>query len=724
MTDKSAARLAPALQAQLTAALAQHQRGELAAAEAGYRAVLGAAPRCFDAAHLLGALLTQRGALDEAIALLRLACELAPAQNVVRYRLARAQLEKRDAAGAVATCERLVALEPQNPEAWLLLGNARQLGAAHAAALDSYEQALRLQPSLAPALNNMAHSLRLLRRTDSALAALARALALKPDYALAWNNRGLALLDLGRAAEALTCFDEALARAPRFPEALSNRGTTLLELKRPTEAAATFASLVELAPGFGGALGNLLYARRSSCDWREYEPLVERIRAAVRRGEFVDAPLSFMCASDSAGAQRRCAQTFAAIHYPGAPAIEPARRPAMATAHRPRRETICVAYLSGDFGEHAVAHLLKGVIEHHDRRRIETLAVSWGRQNEGPTRRRLEAAFGRFVDATALSDREIAALLRDAGADIAVDLMGHTAGQRTGIFAHRGAPLQVSYLGFPGTSGTAYLDYLIADAVVVPPGTDSDYTECIVRLPDSYLPNDASRTIAAASPSRDAVGLPPTGFVFCAFNNPLKITPEVYAVWMGLLREVRGSVLWLRTAAPAVRSNLEQAAARHGVDSARLVFAPPLPAMDEHLARHRLADLFLDTLPYNAHATACDALWAGLPVLTCRGGSFAGRVGASVLTAVGLPELITDSLESYARLALALADDAARLADIRARLAQRRAASPLFDTRGYCRHLEAAYAAMVERARAGLAPGSFTVAGENEDRSTDGSAPS
>jgi predicted O-linked N-acetylglucosamine transferase (SPINDLY family) len=220
------------------------------------------------------------------------------------------------------------------------------------------------------------------------------------------------------------------------------------------------------------------------------------------------------------------------------------------------------------------------------------------------------------------------------------------------------------------------------------------------------------------------VGLPPTGFVFCAFNNPLKITPEVYAVWMGLLREVRGSVLWLRTAAPAVRSNLEQAAARHGVDSARLVFAPPLPAMDEHLARHRLADLFLDTLPYNAHATACDALWAGLPVLTCRGGSFAGRVGASVLTAVGLPELITDSLESYARLALALADDAARLADIRARLAQRRAASPLFDTRGYCRHLEAAYAAMVERARAGLAPGSFTVAGENEDRSTDGSAPS
>ncbi len=724
MTDKSAARLAPAVQAQLTAAFTQHQSGALATAEAGYRAVLAAAPRCFDAVHLLGVLLTQRGALDEAIGLLQFACELAPAQNGVRYRLARAQLEKRDAAGAVATCDRLVALEPQNPESWLLLGNARQLCAAHSAALDSYEQALRLQPTLAPALNNMAHSLRLLRRPDAALAALARALALKPDYALAWNNRGLGLLDLGRTAEALACFDTALAREPRFPEALSNRGSTLLELKRHAEAAATFASLVELAPGFGGALGNLLYARRSTCDWRDYEPLVERILAAVRRGEFVDAPLSFMCATDSAPAQRLCAQTFAAIHYPGEAALEAASGPARATAHLARRETLRVAYLSGDFGEHAVSHLLAGVIEHHDRNRIETLAVSWGRHHEGPTRRRLEAAFGRFVDATALTDRDIAALLRDAGTDIAVDLMGHTAGQRTGIFAQRGAPLQVSYLGFPGTSGTAYLDYLIADAVVVPPGTERDYTERIVRLPHSYLPNDASRVIAAAPLRREEVGLPPTGFVFCAFNNPLKITPDVYAVWMGLLRQVSGSVLWLRTAAPGVRANLGEAAARHGIDPTRLVFAPPLAAMDAHLARHRLADLFLDTLPYNAHATACDALWAGLPVLTCRGGSFASRVGASVLNAVGLPELITDSLESYARLALALAEDERQLAGIRERLTHLRMSSPLFDTRGYCRHLEAAYAAMVERARAGLAPSSFTVAREHEDRPTEGSPPS
>ncbi len=724
MTDKNAARLAPAVQAQLATALAQHQSGALATAEAGYRAVLAAAPRCFDAVHLLGVLLTQRGALDEAIGLLQFACELAPAQNGVRYRLARAQLEKRDAAGAVATCDRLVALEPQNPESWLLLGNARQLCADHSAALDSYEQALRLQPTLAPALNNMAHSLRLLRRPNEALAALARALALNADYALAWNNRGLALLDLGRAAEALACFDAALARAPRFPEALSNRGSTLLELKRHAEAAETFGSLVELAPGFGGALGNLLYARRSACDWRDYEPLVERILAAVRRGELVDAPLSFMCATDCARAQRLCAETFAAIHYPGEAALEAASGPAIATAHLARRETLRVAYLSGDFGEHAVSHLLAGVIEHHDRSRIETLAVSWGRHHEGPTRRRLEAAFGRFVDATALSDRDIAALLRDAGTDIAVDLMGHTAGQRTGIFAQRGAPLQVSYLGFPGTSGTAYLDYLIADSVVVPPGTERDYTERIVRLPHSYLPNDASRVIAAAPLRREEVGLPPTGFVFCAFNNPLKITPDVYAVWMGLLRQVSGSVLWLRAAASGVCSNLGEAAARHGIDPARLVFAPPLAAMDAHLARHRLADLFLDTLPYNAHATACDALWSGLPVLTCRGGSFASRVGASVLTAVGLPELITDSLESYARLALALAEDEARLTGIRERLAHLRTSSPLFDTRGYCRHLEAAYAAMAERARAGLAPLSFTVAREHEDRPTAGSPPS
>jgi protein O-GlcNAc transferase len=697
----SASALPPQLHARLVAALEHHQRGELRAAETLYREILLEQPRCFDALHLSGVAATQRGAFDEGIALIRRAIAVDGTQTNAWFSLARALLEQSDAIGALAACDALAGMQPQNAEVRFLRGNALQLGGAHDEAVDSYTEALRLQPNYPAALNNQGHSLRILRRTGQALAVFARALELQPAYAMALNNQGLALLDLRRVPEALSSFDHALRLQPAFVEVLSNRGTALFALKRFAEAAETFGRLAAVAPDLGGALGNLLYARRNCCDWREHESLAQRITAEVRRGECADVPLSFMCVSDSPQAQLICARTFTAARYPQPKSLRPCRP----NAH----DRIRVAYLSGDFGEHAVSYLLAGVIERHDTSRFDTVAVAWDRQNDGPTRKRLETAFGRFLDATEMSDVEIAMQLRDLEIDIAIDLTGHTSGQRTGIFALRGAPLQVNYLGFPGTSGAPYMDYIIADPTVVPEGEESAYSECVARLPDCHLPNDDRRSVRREMLTRSDAHLPESGFVFCAFNNLVKITPAVFGVWMELLRQVPGSVLWLRAGVPEARRNLERAAERQGIAPARLVFAAAVDSIESHLARHRLADLFLDTQPYNGHTTTCDALWSGLPVLTCSGRSFASRVGKSALQALGLPELITDNLESYAQVALALARDPSRLDSIRERLARQRRTSALFDTTRYCRRLEAAYVHMVQRLGAGLSPAGFTV---------------
>ncbi len=689
--------LPPGLQARLVHALGRQRQGDLVAAEREYREILAQAPRSFDAAHLLGAVLIQRGLLEEGIDRLKEAIAIDGAQWNVRASLVRALLAKGNAQAAVDGCDGLIALQPKNAESWFLRANALQQQGSHAHAVENYSRSLTLQADFPAALNNQGHSLRCLRQAVQALERFERAIGLRPAYPLALNNRGLALLDLNRLPEALRSFDEALALNPKFVEALANRGAALLAMKRFAEAAEAFDVLVRIAPDLGGALGNLLYARRNCCDWRDYAALGRRIVEGVERGQLADLPVSFLCVTDSPRAQLACARTFTALKFPAQPPAAGPRAP-----HRDGR--IRIAYLSGDFGDHAVSYALAGVIEHHDRRGFETIGVGWGRRNEGPTRARLEAAFEHFIDATDLSDAEVVSRLRELEVDIAVDLMGHSNGQRTGIFAERCAPVQVNYLGYAGTSGAPYMDYIIADRCVIPEGDEPAYCENVVRLPGCYLPNDDRRTIPSEPLTREEVGLPAEGFVFCAFNNPLKITPSVFDVWMRLLREVGGAVLWLRAGAPEARRNLEESARQRGVVPSRLVFAGPVPSMAGHLARHRLADLFLDTFPYNGHTTAGDALWAGLPVLTCSGRGFASRVGASLLRCAGVPDLIAEDLDGYFRLALTFARDPARLRVFRDQLVTQRNASGLFNTAQYCNHLESALKVIADRSRRGLPP--------------------
>ena len=602
---------------------------------------------------------------------------------------------------ALASYDSAISLDPRYADAFynrgIVLGQLRR----HDAALANYDTALGLRPDHAEALNNRATTLKLLNRNDEALASYDRAIAIKPNYVEALFNRGVLLTALTRPADALASYDQAIAVRPNYAEALFYRGIALEALSRLDDALVSYERATALDPTQNYLEGNRLNAKMHLCDWRDFEAECAHLVASVSAGKIAAAPFPLLPIPSSPATQRKCAELYIADKCPAAAAP-------LWTGERYNHDRIRAAYLSADFRDHATAYLMAGLFERHDRAKFETFAISFGRGKDREMGERLRRSFDHFIDVSAEGDHAIAALIRSLEIDIAVDLKGFTQGARTGVLAARAAPIQVSYLGYPGTMGASYIDYLIADHFIVPPEQADGYSERIVWLPDSYQVNDRARTISDATPSRAQAGLPEQGFVFCCFNNNYKITPDVFDVWMRLLRETDGSVLWLLEGNSGAPPNLRREAEQRGVAADRLIFAPKLEPAD-HLARHRLADLFLDTLYCNAHTTASDALWSGLPVVTCPGTTFAGRVAGSLLQAVGLPELVTTSLADYEATARALAHDPTRLAALKARLARNRETCPLFDTERFTRQIEAAYTVMWQRQQRGSAPESFSV---------------
>ena len=653
-------------------ALALQAAGRLADAVAGYDAFLAADPGSADAWNNRGGALAALGRLDEAIASFDRALALRPpfAQAAANRAAALQELAR---AGRARTEDALAA--------------ARRAAAA--------------APGLAEARVNLGTALRDAGRTAEAMAEYDAAIALDADRPAAHANRGMALAALGRHGEAVASFDRALALDARAANVLANRGASLAFLKRNAEAGRDFARALAIDPALPAVPGLWLHARAGCCDWDGYDEAVRRLLADVRAGARSTAPLPLLARTDSARDQLACARTWVRDTFPAAAA--PLWR-----GERYGHARIRVAYLSADFGEHAVAYLMAGVFAAHDRRRFETIAVASGADDGSPMRARLQSAFEHFVDTGQKSDRDVAALLRALEVDVVVDLNGHTYGSRTGALAWRPAPVQASYLGYPGTLGAGFVDYVLADRFVVPEAQRADFAEKVVWLPGTFQANDRGRAIAARAPTRAEAGLPERGLVFCAFGNSYKITPAMFDVWMRLLAQRAGSVLWLLGGEAATQDNLRREARARGVDPARLVFAGRVPYA-EHLARYRLADLFLDTLPFNGGATVSDALWAGLPVLTCAGEAMAARMAGSLLHAAGLPELVTMSLAGYEATAQALAQDPERLASLRARLARERDSCALFDTARHCRNIEAAYVAMHERPLRGDAPDEFAV---------------
>jgi predicted O-linked N-acetylglucosamine transferase (SPINDLY family) len=685
--------------------------------------------------HNVAQALAHVGRLDEAITHYEQAIALQPRYPSALGNLANLLLQQEKFERAADTYLKLLAISPNQPVIENNLGTALQRLNRYDEAFGAFERALAAKPDYLQALVNQAILLSAMKRPeeaatryaqaaaltphnpeiyndlgnalfeagqlDRALASYDRALALNADYVPALGNRAQALYRLGFHDSALATYDDALSIAPDNAGLLNNRANTLRELSRYQEAALDFERLVTIAPDYPYALGNYFHARVYCCDWRDYQERAEEIIGRVMAGAQAAAPMALINIPSSPEAHLSCARIFSADHYPASSSV-------MWRGERYRHDRIRVAYLSADFHASAVSQLIVGLFESHDPAKFEITAISLGPDRRDPMRQRLQRSFARFVDMHSRSDREVAALLRELEIDIAVDLNGHTRDARLGIFAHKPAPVQVTFLGFPGTTGTDFFEYVIADNIVVPEDQKKFYTEQVVHLPDTYQPNDRQRPLGQHTPTRREVGLPASGFVFCCFNNAYKITPAMFAVWMRLLQQVEGSVLWLLADTASATKNLQREAEARGINPARLVFAPRVAPAD-HLARLRLAELQLDTLPYNAHTTASESLWVGLPLITCLGDAFAGRVAASLLRAAGLPELIADNLNDYESLALKLAQEPQLLRAIRSKLEATRMVCPLFDTDRFRRHLESAYVTIWQRHQRGEPPEGFAV---------------
>ena len=535
-------------------------------------------------------------------------------------------------------------------------------------------------------------------RYDDALVWYGKALNLKPDYAEALINKGATLKELKRYEEAIAFAEQALVINPNLAEAWANKGAALKDLTRYEEAIVHYDKALSLKFDIDWVWGDLLYTKMKICDWAGLKESLEGISKKVMANEKVSQALSLLALSDDALLHKKCSAIFAQAKYPANPTL--GFIPKLS-----KKEKIRIAYFSPDFRNHPVSLLTAELFEVHDRDRFEVFAFSLQKAPIGDeTNLRLRKGFDRFIDVDEMSDQEIAQLARELEIDIAIDLAGPTQYSRTGIFSYRAAPIQVNWLGYPGTIGADFIDYIVADKIIIPEPHQQFYAEKIVYLPNTYMVDDSKRTASTRVFTREEFGLPKNAFVFCCFNNDYKFNPQVLDSWSRILLTAKNSVIWISENNEYFRSNIVAEFESRGIDHDRIIFAQRVEMMADHLSRYALADLFLDTHPYNAHTTALDSLKAGVPVLTLMGQSFASRVAASLLNAIGLPELITNTQEEYEALAIDLAMNPQKLTDIKLKLAKNRLTSPLFDTPLFTKNLEAAYIKMIERYQADLEP--------------------
>ena len=694
----------------------------------GYGQVLRLLPHCVEALYHQGDTLQQLRQFDEALAVYEQALRHRPGDDDARHHNrahALHALKRYDE--ALAAFDAALIAHPDDAAVHNNRGNTLKELKQYNAALEAYDAALRLRPDFVEAHDNRGNILHELKRYQEALIAHDAALVLRPDSGDAHNNRGNTLRALRRYEEALTAFQTALTLNPTLIEAFSNYSYTLFELQKYDEALGAceaalglqpdhpdalnsranihfalrdyaqalqgFNAVMQVRPDYEEVAGMRLHSAMHLCNWDNLEQFKDQLFVLLNEGKLPSSPFPLLGIDVTLQQQKLCAQHYSrqrhlqfAEDYTQPDTIAEIQDSALSLTPKKIR----IGYFSADYFDHPTSHLIAELIEKHDRTRFEIIGYCYWQSPDDDMRRRIISVFDEFYPVHDLSDYEIAQHARTHAIDIAIDLKGHTQFARLGIFAHRAAPVQIHYLGYPGTLGAPFIDYLIADPVLIPQQHQKFYSEKIIYLPDCYQANDTSKAISERVYSRSELGLPDNGFVFCCFNNNYKITPDVFDIWMRLLHQTQGSVLWLLESSPCARGNLERSAQKRGITTDRLVFAPWM-SLPEHLARHAQADLFLDTFHYNAHTTASDALWAGLPVLTLLGQTFAGRVAASLLYAVGLPELVMQDAMAYEQMALKLAADPQKLRALKIQLANNRLSSPLFDTPRFVRNIEQAY---------------------------------
>jgi predicted O-linked N-acetylglucosamine transferase (SPINDLY family) len=632
---------------------------------------------------------------DESIASYDLAIRISPDAEIYYSRGSVLQEIKRFKE-AIASYDNAISIKTDYPEAHFSRGNALLELKCYDHAIESYNQVIRIKPDYAEAYNNLGFVLLELKRFDEALVSYDRAISIKLDFAEAYYNRGIALKELKRFGDAIASYNHAIRIKPNYAEAHHNQGLVFQKILRHDESIASFENALKIKPDFEFTLGFLQHAKMFTCNWENFDNLKKLILQKTNAKEKVSDPFTLIAITDTISTQRTCSEIWIKEKFPPNNNLGPIPKKSV-------NKKIRLGYFSGDFHNHPTSFLTVELFETHYKDQFEIIAFSFGPDQKVQIRNRLVTAFDQFIDVRNKTDQEVALLSRSLGIDIAIDLGGFTGDCRTGIFAYQAAPIQINYLVYPGTLGAEYIDYIIGDKTLIPDKSQQFYSEKVIYLPNSYQVNDRKKIISDKQFSRTELGLPEDIFVFCCFNNNYKILPETFDGWMRILTAVEGSVLWLFQDNDWVTNNLKREAQKRGVSESRLFFAKRLP-LDEHLARHRNADLFLDTFPYNAHTTASDALWTGLPLLTLMGESFASRVAASLLTAIDLPELITSSQEHYEALAIELATNPIKLKAIKAKLETNRLTKPLFDTPLFTKHLEDAYTKIYKRYQADLPP--------------------
>ena len=684
------------IQIMLQQAVKAFENGYFERAESILKKILQVDSKNFSALNILGLIKLMQANYKEATDYLKKAAHIKPNDPAIQYNLAKSLHDVGCLRDSIPHHKKAVELAPNNPKAWLNYGITLSNLCQDKEALVCFDQVLKLAPDYVEGCINNGNALHQIKHYEEALSNYDLALMLRPDFADAWFNKGNTLMELKYFDEAITHYEKALSLRPQDAVALFYKGVALNELKKYDEAIKYFNKAISIKEDISWALGSLLHVKMKICDWSNFDNNLDFFYRDLMINKKISLPFPCTTFTDHVFLQKKCAEIFVESIYPTNNYLGIISKNFI-------RKKIRVGYFSADFHNHATGYLMAELFELHDKNKFEIVGFSFGSTSNDEIRQRLTKSFDQFIEVGTKSDIEITKISRDLNIDIAVDLKGFTQDAKTGIFAHRAAPIQVNYLGYPGTMGADYIDYIIADKILIPTEFQSGYSERVVYLPNSYQVNDRKRLISERQFTRQEMGLPEDSFVFCCFNNNFKILPKTFASWMKILNAVEGSVLWLFQDNPWVADNLRSEAKKYGVTADRLIFANRLP-LTEHLARHRQADLFLDTFPYNAHTTASDALWSGLPVLTLMGQSFASRVAASLLTAIGLSELITSTQEEYEALAIELANSSQRLADLKQKLANNRLTTPLFDTPLFTKNLEAAYIQMYQRYQTGLEP--------------------
>lgn len=684
---------------QITGSIALQIKSYGKAFEMFSKAIIVSPSDC-NSSYNLGLVQMELMKFEEAIASYEKAIGLNSEFAQAYYNLGLCQMELKQFEASIASNEKVTGLMPDFVDAYFNIGVALYSLGQFESSIVSYDKAIAIVPEYAEAHNNRGVALKALGNIDSALASYDKAIAIKPEYAEAHNNRGVTLQELNRFKEALTSYNQAIAINQNYAICYCNIGNLLRQQKRLDEAEQIYKHAIDLDASIDFLLGNLVHTKMQLADWTEFETLVKQLTDSVAQQK-ICSPFGLLSLTDNPQ-----------LHFTSAMVLMQDKKrfsdilPLISVT--PNNPKIRIGYFSPDFREHPVSYLTAELFEYHDREKFEVTAFSFGENTGDSYRKRLERSFDHFLDVKDQTDSQITRLAREMEIDIAVDLCGHTEGSRTNIFVMRAAPIQLSYIGYLGSMAGECYDYLIADKTLIPQDKQRFYSEKIVYLP-CYQVNDSKREVYEKVFTRGECGVPENGFVFCCFNNGYKITPAIFDSWMRILCATDGSVLLLLDDNETAKRNLKKEAQIRGVDCNRIIFAKRLP-LNEYLARYRIADMFLDTLPYNAGTTASDALRMGLPVLTQIGDSFASRMAASLLNAVGLTELITTNQQDYEKKAIELATDQDMLQQIKNKLRSNLTVSELFNAQLFAHHIELAYQKMYQLRKEGFAPDHIDVA--------------